>query len=137
MKPYPRHRKGCPNYNKRASCPPQRKKIKDIIRTDLTTYIIWTTFNFKAHVDKMRRKHPKWSQRQLECCLYWQNTARKNLEKEITRFQDTIWKTGFTIVKIPEACGVNVTATMARIGWHLEWPPVNITYQVAVAGRST
>jgi len=34
-----------------------------------------------------------------------------------------------------EANGVNVTATMKKIGIELEWPPREYAYQVAVLGR--
>jgi hypothetical protein len=37
-------------------------------------------------------------------------------------------------VTCPEACGVDVTATMASIGVALEWPPVSTAYQVALVG---
>jgi len=35
---------------------------------------------------------------------------------------------------VPEAMGVNVTETMKRVGIELEWPPVNVAYQIALAG---
>ena len=38
------------------------------------------------------------------------------------------------MVTCPEAAGVNVTATMASIDIDLEWPPVTVAYQVALAG---
>lgn len=37
-------------------------------------------------------------------------------------------------IYVPEACGVDVTATMKLIGIDLEWPPVNVAYQVALVG---
>ena len=36
--------------------------------------------------------------------------------------------------KCPEGAGVNITETMKNAGIILEWPPVNYTYQVALAG---
>lgn len=32
------------------------------------------------------------------------------------------------------AMGVNVTETIEKIGIKLEWPPVDTTYQIALAG---
>ena len=132
--PYPNHRKGCPNYNKRPSCPPAAKRIENILNLDLTTYVIWTTFDFGGHVKRMQTNHPNWSQRQAECCYYWQGTARKNLKQEIGKFQMIYKEPEFIIIQCPEACGVNVTATMAKLNECLEWPPKTTTYQVAVAG---
>lgn len=69
------------------------------------------------------------------CCLYWQPTARKQLRAEIARFK-FMEQPRYKVVTCPEACGVNVTATMAFIGHVLEWPPTTVTYQVALAGVS-
>ena len=131
-RPYPNHKKGCPNYGNRDSCPPARARIEDSINLDIVTYVIWTTFNFRGHVNRMREKHPEWSQRRLECCLYWQQRAKKVLRQEIIRFK--LLHKNYECIHIPEACGVNVTATMKNIGVELEWPPKILTYQVAVAG---
>ena len=95
-------------------------------------WAIWNVFPFGQHVAKMRRRHPDWSRRQLECCLYWQNTARKQLRETVLHFLD-----GRTlhVEMIPEAHGVNVTATMRLLGIKLEWPPKRWAYQVALAWR--
>ena len=73
--------------------------------------------------------------RQLECCLYWQGTARKQLRQEITEFRKhhPAFK-AYKVVERPEAMGLNVTATMASIGHELEWPPHHWVYKVAFAG---
>ena len=132
-RPYPNHSNGCPNFGKRASCPPKCKRFETIITTNSSIYVIWNIFDFAKHVAKMKAKHLNWSQRQLECCLYWQGTARKNLRIEIERFK-TKYPFDWMILLCPEACGINVTTTMAKLGHKLEWPPVNKTYQVAIAG---
>ncbi len=98
-------------------------------------WIVWTQFDFKGHCNRMRRKHPLWSKRQVECCLYWQNTARKKLKDEIKDVQYYLKGTGnWKVTTCPEAMGVNVTETMKKLNVRLEWPPVNITYQVALVG---
>ena len=40
----------------------------------------------------------------------------------------------YSIIACPEACGVNLTATMQKIGIELEWPPENVAYQIVLAG---
>lgn len=103
-----------------------------MFRSDAKCVVIWTTFPFGKHVTKMQFKHPEWSKRQLECCLYWQGTARKELRAEVGRFVlETSEK--WLVFFIPEAHGVNVTATMAALGHSLEWPPVHMTHHVAIA----
>ena len=82
----------------------------------------------------MKAIHPDWSQRQVECCLYWQPKARKQLRAEINIFAFSITQYVMRVLTTPEAAGVNVTATMKMVGIELEWPPRSRTYQVALAG---
>ncbi len=133
-KPYPNHKKGCPNFKKRSTCPPDVRYLYQIIDKTKPVYVIFNIFDFGAHVAKMRARHPEWSDRQLANCLYWQGTARKQLKDKVKEFLKD--KRGLLPIYCPEACGVNVTATMANIGEHLEWPPVTKTYQVAILGTA-
>lgn len=133
-KAYPNHPKGCPNFGKKAGCPPTVPRF-DRVFSDVEVWAVWNEFDFAAHVKKMRAKHPDWSQRQVECCLYWQGTARKQLKSEIRRFLEAHSSRGLSIVSCPEGMGVNVTATMDLVGVGLEWPPVKRTYQVVLAAR--
>lgn len=131
--PYPNHPKGCPNYGKRESCPPQAPYFKSVFDMSKPIYAIYNVFNLGEHVEKMWAKHPGWTDRQLRCVLYWQGTARKRLREKIGEFM--LAHPEVDIVETcPEAMGVNVTATMAAVGIELEWPPVNVAYQIALAG---
>ena len=133
-KPYYNHPKGCPNYGKKKGCPPDVPIFDDVYDLSRPIYAIYNRFDFKGHVDRMKEKHPEWSQRQLACCLYWQGSAKKELNTKIKLFHGAIlgW-TGinYSICTCPEAMGVNVTETMRRVGIKLEWPPVNVAYQIA------
>lgn len=131
-KAYPNHPKGCPNFGKRLTCPPQAPLFEDIIDMDCPVFAIFNIFPFGEHVERMRKKHKEWSKRQLECCLYWQGTARKQLRAKIDAFKKV--RPADLILQTPEANGVNITATMFAIGAKLEWPPKTATYQVALAG---
>ena len=134
-RPYPGHRKGCPNYGQRSSCPPKARLIGDVLNLDATVYCAWNVFPLGRHVARMREKHPDWSERQLECCLYWQGTARKHLNERIVRFLDE-QNDRLVVLRCPEACGVNVTATMALLGVVLEWSPKRLAVQVALIGQA-
>ncbi len=131
-RPYAGHPKGCPNFGKRAACPPEAPRFED--RFDLAeVWAIWNAFDFGSHCARMRERHPEWSQRQVECCLYWQGTARKQLEAEIGQFN---WEhPPFSVTRCPEAMGVNITASMRLVGVELEWPPQTVAIQVALAAR--
>lgn len=129
---YPNHPNGCPNYGKRKTCPPHMGYVDKTLDLSKPVYIIWSIFDFKAHVAKMMLTHPDWTERQVKCCLYWQPRARKVLEQEIDAFHAQYPET--TVFRCPEAMGVNVTETMWSIGQMLQWPPSTKTYQVAIAG---
>lgn len=137
-KEYPNHPKGCPNYNKRHDCPPKVPLIGKVFDLSKPVFAIWNIYDFKAHTDKMRLLHTNqpekkdWSLRQIECCLYWQGTARKQLKSKVEDFTRKEGK--HLILTTPEACGVNITETMKNVGVVLEWPPKIVTYQVALAG---
>lgn len=135
-RPYPGHRKGCPNFNKRKGCPPKTKLVTSILDMQKPVWLVWNIFGFGAHVGTLRKKHPDWSERQLANCLYWQGKARKQLRVRVAKFllgrgREAIY---YKVLYIPEAHGVNVTATMAKHGLALQWPPKDYTVQVAVAG---
>ena len=132
-RPYPLHKNGCPNFSKRVDCPPTVCLIGENIDLTAPVYAVYNVYNFDKHVNKMRDKHPNWSDRQLRCCLYWQPTARKQLREKIEIFLQI--KPGLAIILNPEAQGVNVTATMEKVGIRLEWPPEKVTYQIALAGK--
>ena len=133
--PYPNHPKGCPNFGKRVTCPPQVRMIDEIFDISRGFWIVWIDFDFKSHCDRMRRKHPDWSQRQIECCLYWQGTANKMLREVVADVSYYLADRGnWQATYCPEAMGVNVTATMNNLGIELEWPPKNIVRKVALFG---
>jgi hypothetical protein len=137
--PYPGHSHGCPNYGERSTCPPKALLFHEIIDLDQPIYAIWNVFDLGSHIQRMKTLHPEWSKRQLECCLYWQSRARKELDKKVIELIEHIIYAGghwrdYRLIKCPEACGVNVTETMRNIGEELEWPPRIKTYQVAIAG---
>lgn len=133
VRPYSNHPKGCPNFGKRSSCPPQARLVTDVFSMEAGFWLVWIEFDFATHCRKMREKHPEWSQRQIECCLYWQNTANKMLREVVTKFykEHCNWR-GTTC---PEAMGINVTESMRQIGIKLEWPPLNIVRKVALFGK--
>lgn len=133
-RPYPNHKKGCPNHGKRSYCPPGARLFFRVIDERDPTYAVFNIFDFGGHVEKMKERHPGWSGRQLGNCLYWQGTARKQLKEKVKSFLDD--KKRLLAVYCPEACGVNVTATMESIGERLEWPPRTKTYQVALVGTA-
>jgi len=103
-----------------------------VIDLSQPVYCVYNRFDLAHHVRRMRRRHPEWSERQLRCCLYWQSKARKQLRLKVEAFLRD--HPGLVALYVPEACGVDVTATMRSIGIELQWPPVSVAYQVALVG---
>jgi len=132
-RPYPLHRFGCPNFGKKAGCPPKCKPIGELLDLNYDIWAIWTRFNLYDHMVLMKAKHPEWSERQLRCCLYWQPRARRNLHDEMVKF--AMQMPASMIVTTPEASGVNLSETMTQVGVFLQWPPVDWTYQIVLAGK--
>jgi len=137
--PYPGHKSGCPNWNKKPECPPMARPIGELIDLDKTVFAVWNCFDLGRHIRKLQEKHPHWSERQLYCCLYWQGTARKQLKKLIIgALVDLLAENPdrqLCTLKCPEACDVNVTKTMLDVGVELEWPLRKYAYQVAIIGH--
>lgn len=131
-KPYPGHKKGCPNYGKKKGCPPEAPKYDDVYDISKPVYAIINKFDLCAHISRMKEVHPEWTERQLRCCLYWQPTARKQLLQIIKEFYSS--NAGYKIESCPEAMGVDVTETLKSAGIILEWPPEKWVCQVALAG---
>lgn len=131
--PYPGHKKGCPNFNKKNGCPPGAKLFDTVYDLSQPIFAIIHKFDLAGHVARMKGLHPEWSQRQLECCLYWQPRARKQLLQHIKYFLSD--HPGYKVEACPEAMGVNITGTLKNSGLILEWPPKEWAYQVALAGK--
>ena len=129
---YYNHKYGCPNFNKKNGCPPSMKRFDEKYDITKNVYAIYNIFPFGDHVRRMKILHPEWSQRQAECCLYWQGKARKHLDEQICYFGLGFVGDVYGIERVPEAMGVNVTLTMADAGIMLEWPPKIVTYQIAL-----
>ncbi len=132
-RPYPGHPNGCPNYGKRNTCPPEAHFLENVLDLGRTVWILWVDFNLEEQRGRMLSKHPGWSKRQAECCLYWQAGVRKELREEMQAFIDFADDT-LMMVEAPEAYGVNVTETMSRVGIQLEWPPEKIVRKVGLIG---
>jgi hypothetical protein len=141
-KPYPGHPHGCPARGTKPECPPEAPLLPKILNLDLQTWVIYNQFDLKAHAAEMKAKHPKWTERQCRNLLYWQQTARKQLRTAaivaISLMAVKIPKDHhIEVLYVPEACGLNVTATCESIGLTLTWPPNPYAHQVALVGWSS
>ena len=129
--PYPGHKKGCPNYERCSKLP----RIGEYFDLTKPHWFAVIPFNLHRHVSKMINLHPKWSERQCRCVLYWQNGVKSQLD---TFCQFWIWGRGENLIwhKIPEAMGVNVMLTMKRMGQPIEIKPKFLVRKIALIGTA-
>ncbi len=132
FRPYYNHPKGCPNWNKRSTCPPQALVLTAVLKFSKPIFCIYNRFDLREHVERIREAHSNWTDHQLYCCLYWQPKARKQLRIKVEGLLKLY--PDYISLYCPEANGVNVTKTMQNIGIELEWPVKTIAYQVALVG---
>jgi len=132
---YPRHPNGCPNYNKKSSCPPQCGSIYDHFNTTLPLYLVHSEFNLDMHGSRMKLKHPTWSDAQLYCVLYWQGISRLQLKNRVREVVSLLGTDAVSFV--PEALGVNVYVTARLSGLILDRiRHLSICKHVALIGNS-
>ncbi len=110
---YPNHKDGCPNFPK---CIASRGDFKDF-GNDFSWYAVIEKFDLQAHAERMKEKHPHWTERQCRNLLYWQGGVRKRLTVKALKEHDP-HKGMF--LSIPEAHGINVFETMALVGINIE-----------------
>ena len=131
---YKNHKKGCPNYGKKKDCPPNVPMFDEIFDISKPIYAIYSTYDLFSHTEKMKQRHPEWTETQRLNVLYWQGTARKYLKENIQRFNKEFRQMGYYSTTSPEAMGVDVTTTLKNAGIELEWPARNTVYKIAFAG---
>lgn len=129
-RPYPGHPQGCPNYGKRPGCPPQAPLFDQHFDLSRPIYAIYVNFDLVRIVNKAK---PGVCADQTRQGKAWQGHARRLLRDNIRDFLS--YHPGYSVVVNPEAMGVNVQETMARVGVSLTWQdsPKSI-YKVALAG---
>ena len=132
VKCYKGHPKGCPNYNMRKDCPPNELMLDQVFDMDKDFYVIITTFVLKDHINKMKEKHPGWSESMLRNSRYWQGTNRKEHKQDIKEFN--LLYPNFSVTKSLEAMGTDVIATLKQIGIELKFPVEELVYRVSLAG---
>jgi len=131
--PYPNHPHGCPNYDHADRCPPRSLMLDEYFDTAKPVGFVYATFDLAAHVERMRQKHPNWSQRQLRCVLYWQGGARSRLKKATIKYMDQKGFPDYTAC--PEGMGLNLFRTFHGFGIKLIKDPQDIVYLINMVGH--
>jgi hypothetical protein len=120
--PYPSHKNGCPKF---PACP--EKQIDFLkVRDKYRWFAVIASFDLKSHADKMQKQHIGWSRRQARCVLYWQAGLVRQLKAKAYSLKSDI------VLDCPEASGINLFVTMARVGINLKPNPDEVRKIVLV-----
>jgi hypothetical protein len=78
-------------------------------------------FDIQGWEDQQREKHKgeNWSAKQLRNPRHWQKGVRKRLREQALK--ETNFLMGDVLLDIPEAHGIDVVRTMAKVGVKFEW----------------
>ena len=138
-RPYQNHPTGCPNHGHKATCPPEAMSLHRFIDINAKCWFVVAKFNLHEHMEKMRKKCPTWSDRQLRCILYWQGAVRKVLREATMDLVSKLNSEGVSVVHTPcpEAMGLYVIATGQAIGLPITLVPVDTVYKIALVGHSS
>lgn len=128
--PYPGHPHGCPNYGRRACCPPKAKPIWQVIQAAL--YLVVATLDLDEYRRVMKRRHPEWTERQVKNPLYWQGAVRTKLGDEALML--LYGHPERMLILIPEAHGVDVFSTAESVGVQIERTPTHKIVKVGLVG---
>ncbi len=111
-----RYPKGCPNF---PECPPKYPDFKTLQGYDW--YAIIEEFDIAAWEHRQAKKHEGegWSLKQLRNPRHWQKGVMKRLLMKAQANSNRLH--GDIILEIPEASGVDLVRTMAKVGVHFEW----------------
>lgn len=132
VKPYHRHKVGCPNYGNKPDCPPLAPLYGTVFDLGADNFALGVSVDIQMHIETMRERHPSWSEYQLRNPLYWQGSIRKLLKKRVHAFINE--KPLYRATLRPEAMGVNVVKTLENVGKRLEWYPSTIITKIALLG---
>lgn len=133
--PYPNHSKGCPNFGKRKTCPPQALLFQDVFDMSKPMWMVMVEYDLQTHVEVMKERHPKWTERQLFNCLWWQPMVNKFLRDSTEKLLQK--GDGLVATYCPEAMGVQVIETAKKVGFdHIQVPPRDFVLKISVVGYS-
>lgn len=131
---YPGHKDGCPNFGKNEECPPKVDTVEKIFDLNKDLFFVVQPFDLKSHMDRMKIKHPNWSEAQLKNLLYWQGGVRKKLKEKAEEFIQDRSNGAMIYTLLPEAMGVMVIDTAREHELQIEKNPMEWIYKIALVG---
>lgn len=147
--PYPGHPKGCPNFGRSPTCPPQVGMRPDILVTYDIFILTYAIFDFKNYQqqrwEETQDNREYWNENRIKCNLYWQSSVKKLMKKFIQRkfcsksnikypkFGELFGAgSGFWNRPSLEAVGINVFSTLKKNNICYEIKPMTTITMVAL-----
>lgn len=130
---YPRHPKGCKNYDRYPLCPPKIPIRTDILEIYNYFNLVYIRFDYKQYLQIMKEQtkdNEYWTENRQKSVIYWQHSLKrllKNYIKEKGFIYDEIFGCGSGFLKSPsmESIGINVFSTLKRNMISYEIKPQN------------
>ena len=115
---YYKHKKGCPNFNKKDGCPPKISHISQ--EYDISSiHLLYVKFPFLDYVSARGEIHTDWNLRQLANQRHWQNHLRSTLDMYWGSIREEY--PYYKKIQNPEGQGVNVEETLKQYDIYLDW----------------
>jgi len=130
--PYPNYPKGCPMYGTRDSCPPKASMWHELIEAPY--FLVYQEFDLAAQAERMRDRHPEWSEKMCRNSRYWQKGLMKRLMREAEDFL-ILFPEG-RILGRPEANGIFVMAMALQNGIEIKRIPKDKVIKIVVIGKA-
>jgi hypothetical protein len=151
---------GCRMYGTRKECPPKAEFFPDIASLDgyrqldipmltdtfvyelvnehePTMFLVIEEFNLTSHMEKLRKIHEDWSDKQLACVYYYQPSLNKRLRESAEEFIRAEKPLDPVTLEKPEANGVNLFTTCAYHGVVLKRVyPLNVVKKMCMVVKS-
>ena len=105
--------------------------IEAVLNLEKPMFLVAVSYDLAGHVLEMGERHPGWTDRQKANLLYWQGAVKARLF-EAARHESE--QRGLLVVRCPEACGVDMTATFEDAWIILEWPPTKTVWKAVLLG---
>ena len=130
--PYPSYPKGCTNYGKAETCPPNAPMVDQWFDLEFPHWFVVAKCDITAQAAKMAEAHPEWSPKQCANSRYWQGPAHKMLRYHSRELMEKNPGTDFTLR--PEAMGVIVITTAKKLGIPIELKPNGTLFKISLVG---
>jgi predicted metal-binding protein len=76
----------CPNYGHSWACPPEAPYLEEEISKYKKYFLIYSEYDLKAHVDRVKLKKPKKSEDSIRNSFYRKQIMRDSIEKELKSY---------------------------------------------------